>query len=104
MSGVQERTREIGVLRAVGFRKRSIFSLLFWETGWVSLFSSLLGAGTGIAVAYLASPMFGIEHPSVVFSPAILGAVAGLSLGLMGAVPPARRAAALSPTEAIRSL
>jgi putative ABC transport system permease protein len=104
MGGVQERTREIGVLRAVGFRKRSIFSLLFWETGWVSLLSSLLGAGTGIAVAYLASPAFGIEHPSVVFSPAIFGAVAGLSLGLIGAIPPARRAAALSPTEAIRSL
>ncbi len=104
MGGVQERTREIGVLRAVGFRKRSIFSLLFWETGWVSLLSSLLGAVTGTAVAYLASPAFGIEHPSVVFSPAILGAVAGLSLGLIGAISPARRAAALSPTEAIRSL
>ena len=104
MGGVQERTREIGVLRAVGFRKRSIFSLLFWETGWVSLLSSLLGAGTGIAAAYLASPAFGIEHPAIVFSPAILGAAAGLTLGLLGAVPPARRAAALSPTEAIRSL
>jgi len=104
MGGVQERTREIGVLRAVGFRKRSIFSLLFWETGWVSLLSSLLGAGTGIAVAYLTSPVFGIEHPSVAFLPAILGAIAGLSLGLLGAIPPARRAAALSPTEAIRSL
>jgi len=72
MGGVQERTREIGVLRAVGFRKCAIFSLLFRETGWVSLLSSLLGAGTGIAAAYLASPVFGIEHPSVVFSPANL--------------------------------
>jgi ABC-type antimicrobial peptide transport system permease subunit len=70
----------------------------------VSLLSSLLGAGTGIAVAYLASPAFGIEHPAVAFTPAIFGAVAGLSLGLIGAIPPARRAAALSPTEAIRSL
>jgi putative ABC transport system permease protein len=104
MGGVQERTREIGVLRAVGFRKRSIFSLLFWETGWVSLFSSLLGAVTGIAVAYLVSPAFGIEHPAIVLPPAIFGAVSGLTLGLIGAIPPARRAAALSPTEAIRSL
>ena len=70
----------------------------------MSLISSLLGAGTGIAAAYLASPVFGIEHPAIVFSPAIFGAVVGFSLGLMGAVPPARRAAALSPTEAIRSL
>ena len=104
MGGVQERTREIGVLRAVGFRSRSIFSLLFWETGWVSLLSSILGAGTGIAIAYIASPMFGIAHPSIVFSPAIFGAVAGLSLGLIGAIPPARRASSLSPTEAIRTL
>ena len=62
MGGVQERTAEIGVLRAVGFRGRSIFSLLFWETGWVSLLASILGAGAGIAAAFLASPMFGIEN------------------------------------------
>jgi putative ABC transport system permease protein len=104
MGGVQERTREIGVLRAVGFRKKSIFSLLFWETGWVSLLSSLLGAATGIAAAYLVAPSFGIEHPGVQVFPALLGTAAGLFLGLAGAVPPARRAAALSPTEAIRSL
>lgn len=104
MGGVQERTGEIGVLRAVGFRRRAILSLLFWETGWVSLFSSVLGAGAGIAAAYAASPAFGIEHPAVVLAPAAYGAVAGLVLGLIGAVPPARRAAALSPTEAIRTL
>jgi len=104
MGGVQERTREIGVLRAVGFRKKSIISLLFWETGWVSLLSSLLGAATGIAAAYLVAPSFGIEHPGIPVLPALLGTAAGLFLGLAGAVPPARRAAALSPTEAIRSL
>ncbi len=104
MGGVQERTGEIGVLRAVGFRRRAIFSLLFWETGWVSLHASFLGAATGIAVAFLASPSFGIGNPGIAVSPALLGVAAGLTLGLLGAVPPARRAAALSPTEAIRSL
>jgi putative ABC transport system permease protein len=104
MGGVQERTGEIGVLRAVGFRGRAIFSLLFWETGWVSLLASILGAGMGTAAAYLASPLFGIENPGLDVSPALLGVAAGLALGLLGAVPPARRAAALSPTEAIRSL
>jgi putative ABC transport system permease protein len=104
MGGVQERTGEIGVLRAVGFRGRAIFSLLFWETGWVSLLASVLGAGTGLVAAFLASPMFGIENPGFDIAPGILGVAAGLVLGLLGAVPPARRAAALSPTEAIRSL
>jgi ABC-type antimicrobial peptide transport system permease subunit len=48
--------------------------------------------------------MFGIENPGIAVVPALLGVAAGLLLGLLGAVPPARRAAALSPTEAIRSL
>ena len=104
MGGVQERTPEIGVLRAVGFRGSSIQSLLLWETGLVSFLASLLGAGAGVAAAYAASPMFGIGEPGIAAAPALLGVAAGLLLGLAGAVPPARRAAALSPAEAIRSL
>lgn len=104
MGGVQERTPEIGVLRAVGFRSSSIRSLLLWETGLVSLLASLLGAGTGVAAAFLSSPAFGIEEPAIAVAPTLLGIAAGILLGLAGAVPPARRAAALSPTEAIRSL
>ncbi len=104
MGGVQERTAEIGVLRAVGFRGRAIFSLLLRETGWVSFLASVLGAATGTAAAFLASPLFGIETPGIAVPPALLGIAAGWILGLLGAVPPARRAASLSPTEAIRSL
>jgi len=104
MAGVQERTGEIGVLRAVGFRGKAIFSLLFWETGWVSALASVLGAGAGLVAAFLASPMFGVERPGIEVVPGLLGVAVGLTLGLLGAVPPARRAAALSPTEAIRTL
>ncbi len=104
MGSVQERTREIGVLRAVGFRRKAILSLLFWETGWVSFLSSVAGAAAGLAVAALASPLFGIEVGAFVPSPALLGIAIGMALGLLGAIPPARKAAALSPTEAIRSL
>lgn len=104
MGSVQERTKEIGVLRAVGFRRRAILSLLFWETGWVSLLSSVSGAFIGVAAAMLAAPLFGVEKAEAAFSPALLGVAIGMALGLLGTVPPARRAAALSPTEAIRSL
>jgi putative ABC transport system permease protein len=104
MGNVQERTREIGVLRAVGFRRRAILSLLFWETGWISLLSSVAGAGIGLAAGALALPLFGVERDGIVLSPAFLGVAIGLALGLLGTVLPARRAAALSPTEAIRSL
>lgn len=104
MGSVQERTREIGVLRAVGFRRKAILSLLFWETGWVSLFASVAGAAVGIAASALAGPLFGASGAGIVFRPALLGIAIGLALGLLGSLPPARRAAALSPTEAIRSL
>ena len=104
MGSVQERTREIGVLRAVGFRRKAILSLLFWETGWVSFLASVAGAAAGLAAAALASPLFDIEARTFVPSPAFLGIAIGMALGLLGAIPPARKAAALSPTEAIRSL
>jgi len=104
MGGVQERTKEIGVLRAVGFRRKAILSLLFWETGWVSLLSSVSGAFVGVAAAMLAAPLFGVEKAEAAFSPPLPGIAIGMALGLLGTVPPARRAAALPPTEAIRSL
>jgi putative ABC transport system permease protein len=104
MGSVQERTREIGVLRAVGFRRRAIVFLLFWETGWVSLLSSVSGAVLGTAAAWLAAPLFGVARAEAAVTPAVIGVIIGMALGLLGSIPPARRAAALSPTEAIRSL
>jgi len=104
MGNVQERTREIGVLRAVGFRRRAILSLLFWETGWISFLSSACGVAAGVSVSLLSAPLFGVEGAG--FSPGIAatGLAAGTALGLLGSVPPARKASALCPTEAIRSL
>jgi putative ABC transport system permease protein len=104
MGNVQERTREIGILRAVGFRRSAIRSLLFWETGWIALAASLSGGILGAAAAFAGAPLFGAERGGIEPGPILLGTVLGLVLGLLGTIPPARRAAALSPTEAIRSL
>ena len=104
MGSVQERTREIGVLRAVGFRRRAILSLLFWETGWISFLASGMGAAAGGAVSLLVAPHFGVETPGIPPVPLFGGMLLGMTLGLLGAVPPARKAAALSPMEAIRAL
>jgi len=104
MGSVQERTREIGVLRAVGFRRRAILALLFWETGWISFLASAVGAAAGAAASLLAAPLFGVEQAGILPAPVVAGLLLGMTLGMLGSIPPARRAAALSPTEAIRSL
>jgi putative ABC transport system permease protein len=104
MGSVQERTREIGVLRAVGFRRKAVLSLLFWETGWISFLASATGAASGAVVSLLAAPIFGVENAGVSPGPVAAGLVLGMTLGLLGSIPPARRAASLSPTEAIRAL
>jgi putative ABC transport system permease protein len=104
MGNVQERTREIGILRAVGFRRRAIRSLLLWESGWIASAASVAGAAAGAAIAFAASPLFGIARAGAEWRSMTLGTVLGVALGLLGTIPPARRAAALSPTEAIRSL
>ncbi len=104
MGNVQERTREIGILRAVGFRRRSIQSLLFWETGWIALAASVSGGVLGSVAAFAGAPLFGAERGRIEVVPILVGTAIGLALGLLGTVPPARRAASLSPIEAIRSL
>jgi putative ABC transport system permease protein len=104
MGNVQERTREIGILRAVGYRRGAIRSLLFWETGWIALCASIAGALAGAAASFAFSPLFGIARGAADPRPMVLGTALGVALGLLGAIPPARRAAALSPAEAIRSL
>jgi putative ABC transport system permease protein len=53
-SSVEERTREIGILRAIGFRKRHIIQIVLTEAGLLSLLGGLLGylLGMGAAVYF----------------------------------------------------
>ena len=102
---VRERTREIGVRKAVGATRHAILSQFFVET----MIIVFLSGGTGMAVAYaicglvnsLPMPQYfaGLlaTWNSGVAAAAMLGAVAVLS-----AMYPARRAAAVDPIEALR--
>ncbi|MBI4470994.1 MAG: ABC transporter permease [Acidobacteria bacterium] len=106
MASVIERTREIGVLRAVGFRKRHIVELLLIEVGLLSVVGGLLGwlAGTGasaIAVRHFTNSVTTVR-PSLLLAG---GCVAmALLLGMVACIFPARRAAALDPLEALRHI
>ncbi len=98
---VSERTKEIGLRRAVGARRRDILLQFVLEAGAVTAIGGLIGVMLGVGGALAASRLMG--WPAALSWPAIVGAVlfAGV-VGLVFGVQPARKAAALHPVEALR--
>ncbi len=98
---VRERTREIGVRKAVGARNRDILLQFLIE----ALTLSLIGGGVGIAVGLLVSAGIGaIAGWGFVFSPSTLAVALFFSLGvgIVFGVWPARQAARLDPIASLR--
>ncbi len=102
---VSERTREIGILRAIGWRKRRIVRMILAESVLLSLCGGALGA---IGAVYL-TRLLG-KHPAVAGlintqisgQVVALGILSALCVGFLGAAYPAYRGAQLLPTEALR--
>lgn len=105
LMAVFERTREIGVLRALGWRRRSILGLILQEALWLGLLGACLGGlvALGLSSLIVNAPMIGEALIPIwtwdVFARALLIA---LSLGVLGGLYPAIRATRLQPVEALR--
>ncbi len=102
---VMERTREIGVLRALGWRRGRIIRLILGEALVLSLIGGVLGAGLGVALTEMAGNVQGIGgFLEGVYSVDIFvqGLLTAVLLGLFGGAYPAWRAANLQPVEALR--
>ena len=104
MGSVIERTKEIGVLRAIGFRRTHIIKGLMIEVAVISLLGGLLGWGTGLLASWLALPYFAETRVVFEFQPALAVAaiVAGLVIGTISSFYPIVRASRLDPSEAVR--
>ncbi len=101
LASVTERTREIGIRRALGARKRDIARQFLVETTALSAGGGILGVLLGVGVAALVARMLAL--PTIVrpWAPALAFGVS-LAVGLLAGMLPARRAAELDPIEALR--
>lgn len=101
---VHERTREVGLLRAVGMTRRQLRTAIRWESVLISLLGTSLGFGLGIAGAWGITQTLSSEGVTAFVVPAPqLIVIVGLALlaGVAAALGPARRASRLDILDAI---
>ena len=104
MLSVFERTREIGLLRAVGMRRRQVRTMIRSEAVILAIFGAIIGIiiGTGMGVALVSSLRSqGISDTVVPWSSLVIFLILAALLGLVAASWPARRAAKLDILAAI---
>lgn len=103
-SAVIERTKEIGVLRAIGFRKTHIVKGLLIEVAVISAIGGLLGWLAGMAISFVALPYFAEAGATIDIKPVfvVVSIAAGLLIGTISSLYPIFRAARLDPAESVR--
>jgi putative ABC transport system permease protein len=103
MGSVVERTKEIGVMRAIGFRREHIVKGLMIEVAVISVAGGVLGWVAGMLASWAVLPYFA-EGAGLEINPllALASVVAALGIGAVSSFYPAVRAARLDPSEAVR--
>jgi putative ABC transport system permease protein len=102
LMSVVERTREIGMRKAVGARHRDIMGQILVESGLLSLGGAAIGIVLGIGIAKLVaavSPMPAAVAPHWL----LMAATMGVAVGVLAGLYPASRAARLDPVVALRA-
>ena len=98
---VFERTREIGMLRAVGMTRRQVRRMIRHESVITSLIGAAIGIVLGIGLAALLIARVDFIDFSFPTTQVIVFAIAAILVGIVAAIFPARRAAKLNPLEAL---
>jgi putative ABC transport system permease protein len=103
---VTERTREIGLRKALGARKRDILLQFLTESSMLSLFGGIIGIILGwllsILIGRIAAATGNAFNPVVGINSILLATLFSAAVGLFFGIYPANRAASLEPVEALR--
>ena len=99
---VTERTREIGIRKALGAKRRTILSQFVIEAAVTSSMGGFIGIGVGFIGTSVASKIMGI-NAAPTFISVLISFMVSVLIGLIFGYLPARRAAALNPIDALRS-
>lgn len=105
---VTERTREIGIRKALGAKTGSITVQFLAESAFITLIGGLIGILLGVAGAWIIAGIIGLIVPNMHFAPVLsvgtvlLASAFSSVVGILFGVYPARKAAKLSPIEALR--
>lgn len=100
---ITERTHEIGLMKALGARERTILGIFLGEAVTLAALGGLLGVALGIGIAQLAQLFFPALPVQTPLTFVILAVVVAVVIGLLAGVLPARRAARLDPVAALRA-
>jgi putative ABC transport system permease protein len=103
---VTERTREIGLRKALGARKKDILAQFLTESALLSLIGGVIGIGLGWLIAFIVGRVAAAQNtpftPNIGWNAVLLATLFSTAVGLFFGLYPANRAASLEPVEALR--
>ena len=101
---VYERTKEIGVLKSVGWKSRKILTMILGETLVLTTLSGIIGSIFGILIPEVGLRLFNVTDFALGYSPKTFILAFGITIivGIIGGIYPAYKASKLAPTEALR--
>lgn len=104
LASVNEKLKEIGIMRAVGASNTQVVSMLFFEGAIIGIVGGVIGFAIGTVASSLAAPFLVSVTPSPMWE--ILPLVVGICIitGMVASFVPARRALGIDPAEVLRSV